>query len=149
MWIAEYQHFSGLSLFLQELIIHFETVFRVNQRIEDEFAVVAFHGMEKWRIDRRLNDYLITFLSQAHDSHIECRDNARSICHPFCFHIPSVTAMNPIGDGLKISFFTESVAVNIIFCALNHSVSDEIRSTEIHVGDPHRDDIGFTEDFFS
>ena len=149
MRITENQHLSSFCLFLKKFIIHHKAIFCVNERILNEFAVMALHSMEKRRIDRRLYNDFVAFVGESHHSHIESADNARSVSHPFFLYIPVVAATDPVRNSLKIRIFTESVAVNIIFCTVYHCFTDEIWGTEIHVGNPHRDDIGIAKNFIS
>ena len=100
-------------------------------------------------IDRWLYDYLIAFVSETHNSQIKSIDNSWSERHPFFLSLPLMMTFEPLHNRLKISVFAESVSIHIAFRSFNDSLTDEICSREIHVSNPHRNDISLAKDCFS
>ena len=104
---------------------------------------------EKRVINRRLNYYLIIFFRQTHHSEVKSIDNSRSERHPFFLRFPLMMTFQPIHNRFKISVLAKSVTINISLCSFYHGFTYKICRREIHIGNPHRDNVIFTKDILS
>ena len=68
-------------------------------------------------------------------------DHSRNIRNPLGLYLPLVVAADPIDDGGAIVGRLDGVAYDGVFQPLADGVEDEVGRREVHVGDPHRQQV--------
>ena len=99
-------------------------------------------------VDWRLDDDLVAFLREALDGKSDTFYDTGDVAEPFPFDVPVVFVVNPVDDALVIFVGIEGVAEDLMVATLAKGVHDKIRSTEIHIGDPKRDQIPIAKPLF-
>lgn len=97
-------------------------------------------------IDRRLDDDLVILLQQSVDSHADTLHDARDVAEPLLADLPSVQPGHPVDDRRSVVLRLGSVAEDRMVHAGLQCVGDEVRSREVHVRYPKRNQVSVAED---
>ena len=97
-------------------------------------------------IDRRLDDDLVLLVKQSIDSHADTLHDARDVTEPLLADLPSVQPCHPVDDRRPVVLRFGSVAEDRMVHAGLQCVGDEVRSREVHVRHPKRNQVSVAED---
>ena len=111
------------------------------QRVVDEASPVVGDGAGEGVIDGRLDEDGIAFARGGADGGAQCEYDARCHDEPVFVDLPVVAAGEPVADGFEVAVAGFGVAVDGVFRHGVQGFCDGGRTTEIHVGDPHRQDV--------
>ena len=142
---AEEQSLRALQLAVEVLEIDLETAIDNLHRVVDQTAGIQCNHICKRRIYRRLNHHTVTLVGQ-------CADRKSETCHytgretePLALDLPVVAALLPADNCVEIACGANAVAIYLMICTTNYGLGDFGHYLEIHICDPHRDDVVATE----
>ena len=92
-------------------------------------------------IDRRLDHDGVACPGQRADGGTDGEDDARRFDEPFFFDFPVVPAREPALYGFEIAGLGFAVTVNGVIDHFLQGSGHGRRTPEVHVGDPHREDV--------
>ena len=115
------------------------------QRVEDDLPAVSLGNEPEGVVDGRLDDDLLVLPDEAVDDQSDALDDSRDVGDPFAAHLPSVVRADPVGDRGAVVGGFRRVAVERVLQPPAERADDEVGRLEIHVGDPHRQQVAAAE----
>ena len=125
--------------------IHLVGTVHLLQRVENHLAAHgARHDAERM-IDRRLDNHLVARMREALDREADTLHDAGDVAEPLLLDFPVVFIIDPFDDGPVIRLACEGVAEDRMLATLLQRVDDEVRRSEVHVGNPEGGEVGVSE----
>jgi len=142
VWIAEDEQ-TGLRIdfLFQVLEIHDPPAVVAAQGVANEASAVVFDGRVEWVIDGRLDDDAVARPGERLNTEVDRRNDAGRFRQPLAPDVPSMAVPQPADDGIRIGRRRTGIAENRMFRPLSNGFGHGRRTGEIHVGDPHRNDV--------
>ncbi|MPM98115.1 hypothetical protein SDC9_145296 [bioreactor metagenome] len=146
MRAAEDQRAAGRrDKFFQPLEVHrVSSVFIFKRVFGDDAPSFADRPVER-HINGRLDYYLVAGLSESHHREGESGDDARSPAHRLAAEFPAVVFPLPGADRVAQRVGDHRVAKRALVDLLMDRLQHLGRRGEIHIGDPHRQQIAAAE----
>ncbi len=142
---AEEQSLRTLQLAIEILEVDLKTTIDDLHRVVDQSAVVLVDHIRKWRIYRRLDHHAVAFVGQCADCKCEASHHTGREAEPLALDRPIVATLLPADDCVEIACRANAVAIHFVICATNDRLGDFGHYLEIHICDPHRDDVFASE----
>lgn len=142
---AEEQSLRTLQLAIEVLEIDLETTIDDLHRVVDQSAVVLVDHICKWRIYRRLNHHAVAFVGQRTNCERKASHHTGREAEPLALHRPIVATLLPADDRIEIACGANAVAIHFVISTTNYGLGNFGHYFEIHIGDPHRDDVVASE----
>ena len=142
---AEEQSLCTLQLAIEVLEIDLETTIDDLHRVVDQSAVILIDHICKWRIYRRLNYHAVAFVGQCTNCESKACHHTGREAEPLTLYRPIVATLLPADDRIEIACGANAVAIHFVISTTNYGLGDLGHYLEIHIGDPHRDDVVASE----
>ena len=98
-------------------------------------------GGEEWRVDGGQGEVVVPIGGEGEGGEVEAADHAGEPNDPIVFDIPTVVQSEVLSNGIEGRRDGTSVAEHAVINALMEGFEDGGRRLEVHVGDPHRQDV--------
>lgn len=142
---AEEQRLCTLQLAIEVLEIDLETTIDNPHRVVDQSAVILIDHICKWRIYRRLNHHAVAFVGQCTNCESKACHHTGREAEPLALDLPIVATLLPADDCVEIACGANAVAIHFVISTTNYGLGNFGHYLEIHIGDPHRDDVVASE----
>ena len=107
--------------------------------------MILLRNKSERMIYRRLDYDLLVLFYEHIDCHSYALDYSRDVTEPFLLNLPSVMRCYPVAYSRAVILRFCRVAEDRMFHSLQKRFCDEVGGFEIHVGNPHGDQIVFSE----
>lgn len=142
---AEEQRLRTLQLAIEVLEIDLETTIDDLHRVVDQSAVILIDHICKWRIYRRLDHHAVAFVGQCANCESKACHHTGREAEPLALYRPIVATLLPADDRIEIACGANAVAIYFVISTTNYGLGNFGHYFEIHIGDPHRDDVVASE----
>ena len=111
------------------------------QRGKNYFPVIFLRNQKEWVVNRRQYHNHFALICECLKCKSQPLDNTRGECQHLCIHMPSKTHIQPVNNRTAPVIRDTRISENAVITTFPDSIDNIGRSSEIHIGYPHWNEI--------